>query len=121
MKIAKLNINCTETGINLDVDGAPEGIHIEYEILPDITKALMECVLGNQAATQDDWQLLRQGHAMTNGIHDPFQASIRGLKISVERGHVTVHLDGNTQLDMDDVQAVIKALDTANTIAGLGT
>ncbi|CAB0542598.1 hypothetical protein FRC0513_00684 [Corynebacterium diphtheriae] len=54
MKIAKLNINPTSTGINLDVDGAPEGIHIEYEILPDITKALMECVLGNQAATQDD-------------------------------------------------------------------
>lgn len=54
MKIAKLNINPTSTGINLDVDGAPEGIHIEYEILPDITKALMECALGNRAATQDD-------------------------------------------------------------------
>lgn len=51
MRIAKLNINPTSTGINLDVDGALEGIHIEYEILPDVTKALMECALGNQAAT----------------------------------------------------------------------
>lgn len=57
---------------------------------------------------------------MTNGNHDAFHASIRGLKISTERGHVTVHLDGNAQLDNDDVRAVIKALDTANTIAGLG-
>lgn len=54
MKIAKLNINPTSTGINLDVDGAPEGIHIEYEILPDITKALMECVLGGRLVAQDD-------------------------------------------------------------------
>lgn len=57
---------------------------------------------------------------MTNGNHDSFQASIRGLKISAEHGHVTVHLDGNAQLDNDDVQAVIKSLDTANSIAGLG-
>lgn len=57
---------------------------------------------------------------MINGNHDSFQASIRGLKISTERGRVTVHLDGNAQLGDDDVQAVIKALDTANTIAGLG-
>lgn len=54
MKIAKLNINPTSTGINLDVDGAPEGIHIEYEILPDVLAAITKCVLGNQAATQDD-------------------------------------------------------------------
>lgn len=54
MKIAKLNINPTNTGINLDVDGAPEGIHIEFTILPDVAKALMECALSSQTATQGD-------------------------------------------------------------------
>lgn len=54
MKIEKLNITATDTGINLDVDGAPEGIHIEFTILPDVAKAIMECTLSSQAATQGD-------------------------------------------------------------------
>lgn len=36
MKIHKLSIEETETGVNLDAEGAPEGIHIEWEILPKV-------------------------------------------------------------------------------------
>ena len=35
-KVEKLRIEATAGGINLDVEGAPEGIHIEYEILPRV-------------------------------------------------------------------------------------
>lgn len=41
VKINKLNIEATATGINLDIDGAPEGIHIEYKILPNVVAAVM--------------------------------------------------------------------------------
>lgn len=40
MKIEKLNIEEVETGVNLDVEGAPEGIHIEWEILPQVIRTL---------------------------------------------------------------------------------
>ena len=40
MKIKKLNIEEAESGVNLDVEGAPEGIHIEWEILPQVIQAL---------------------------------------------------------------------------------
>lgn len=42
MKIKKLNIEPVETGINLDVDGAPEGIHIEWELVPQVAAILMQ-------------------------------------------------------------------------------
>lgn len=42
MKIEKLNIERAATGINLDVDGAPEGIHIEWEILPQVIHQLKQ-------------------------------------------------------------------------------
>lgn len=45
-KVKKLNIQADANGINLDVDGAPEGIHIEYEILPEVLAAI------NEAASQ---------------------------------------------------------------------
>ncbi|CAB0574554.1 hypothetical protein CIP107580_01828 [Corynebacterium diphtheriae] len=40
-KIHKLNIEPAGSGINIDVDGATEGIHIEYKILPDFVEALV--------------------------------------------------------------------------------
>ncbi|MBV7302917.1 hypothetical protein [Corynebacterium sp. TAE3-ERU2] len=39
-KIHKLNIEAADTGIDLNVDGAPEGIHIEYEILTAVMAAM---------------------------------------------------------------------------------
>ncbi|CAB0993267.1 hypothetical protein FRC0497_01186 [Corynebacterium diphtheriae] len=53
-KIAKLNISSTENGINLDIDGASEGIHIEYEILPDVLGAIMKCALGRRQEPQSN-------------------------------------------------------------------
>lgn len=57
---------------------------------------------------------------MNNEGPNHFTASIRGIEISAKQGHVEVRVNGVAQLDDDDVQAVIKALDTANSIAGLG-
>nr|DAU54439.1 MAG TPA: hypothetical protein [Caudoviricetes sp.] len=52
-KICKLNIAPDESGINIDVDGASEGIHIEYKILPDVIEALVENALDYHMADQD--------------------------------------------------------------------
>ncbi|OFO23950.1 hypothetical protein HMPREF3053_07675 [Corynebacterium sp. HMSC064E07] len=41
-KVAKLNIEGTDTGINIDVDGASEGIHIEYEILANVMAVIVQ-------------------------------------------------------------------------------
>lgn len=51
-KIKKLNIEAAETGILLDVDGAPEGINIEYEILPTVIAALTKEALEHRKAPQ---------------------------------------------------------------------
>lgn len=52
-RINKLNIEATSTGVNLDVDGAPEGIHIEYSILPDVVAAITKAALEHQQEPQD--------------------------------------------------------------------
>lgn len=49
-----------------------------------------------------------------------FATRVRGMKISARSGQVKVYAPNEALLDEDDVQAVIKALDIANTIAGLG-
>ena len=51
-KIRTLNIEAAETGILIDVDGAPEGINLEYEILPDVIAALVEEALEHRKAPQ---------------------------------------------------------------------
>lgn len=51
-KIKKLNIEAAETGILIDVDGAPEGINLEYQILPDIIAALTKEALNYHTAAQ---------------------------------------------------------------------
>lgn len=50
-KVAKLNIEGTNTGISIDVDGAAEGIHIEYEILANVMAVIVQETL---AATKHD-------------------------------------------------------------------
>lgn len=57
---------------------------------------------------------------MSNENRDDFAATISGIEISAKQGRVAVKLDGTALLDDDDVQAVIKALDTANTVVSLG-
>ena len=52
-KIHKLNIVPDDSGINIDVDGASEGIHIEYKILPEVIGALVGEVLDYHTAAQD--------------------------------------------------------------------
>lgn len=52
-KVAKLNIEADSLGINLNIDGAPEGILIEYEILPKVAKAVLAEILDWQQAAQD--------------------------------------------------------------------
>lgn len=42
MKINKLTVEAIDSGVNLHVDGAPEGIHIEWEILPQVLNTLTE-------------------------------------------------------------------------------
>lgn len=42
MKIGHLNINASGDGINLDIDGSDEGIHIEYSLLPDVARAVIQ-------------------------------------------------------------------------------
>lgn len=49
-KIEKLNIEAAETGILIDIDGAPEGINIEYEILPTVIAALTKEALNYHTA-----------------------------------------------------------------------
>lgn len=51
-KIEKLNIEAAETGILIDVDGAPEGINIEYQILPEVIATLVEEALNYHTAAQ---------------------------------------------------------------------
>ncbi|KXB49739.1 hypothetical protein Q0N40_02130 [Corynebacterium pseudokroppenstedtii] len=52
-KVAKLNIEADSLGINLNIDGAPEGILIEYEIVPKVAKAVLAEILDWQQAAQD--------------------------------------------------------------------
>lgn len=47
-RVRKLNIEATDTGVNLDIEGAPEGIHIEYNILPDTIAAITKAALEHQ-------------------------------------------------------------------------
>ncbi|MCL0120655.1 hypothetical protein [Corynebacterium pygosceleis] len=35
-RIEKLKIRSNKSGVNLDVDGSPEGIHIEWSVLPEV-------------------------------------------------------------------------------------
>ena len=51
-KIKKLDIEAAETGIILDIDGAPEGINIEYQILPEVIATLVEEALDYHTAAQ---------------------------------------------------------------------
>lgn len=53
-KIEKLSIEAAETGILIDVDGAPEGINIEYEILPTVIAALTKEALNYHTAAQSN-------------------------------------------------------------------
>lgn len=53
IKIGKLNIEAAETGILIDIDGAPEGINLEYEILPDIIAALTKEALNYHTAAHN--------------------------------------------------------------------
>ncbi|MDN8624559.1 hypothetical protein [Corynebacterium kroppenstedtii] len=52
-KVAKLNIEADERGMNLNIDGASEGILIEYEIVPKVAKAALAEILDWQQAAQD--------------------------------------------------------------------
>ncbi|WP_318758551.1 hypothetical protein [Corynebacterium sp. SFY-K9] len=52
-KVAKLSIEADSLGINLNIDGAPEGILIEYEIVPKVAKAVLAETLDRQKAAQD--------------------------------------------------------------------
>lgn len=56
---------------------------------------------------------------MNNEVSSHFTASIRGIEISAKQGYVAVQVNGIAELDADDVRAVIRALDTANTIVSL--
>lgn len=51
-KVAKLNIEADSLGINLNIDGASEGILIEYEILPKAAKAVLAEILDRQKETR---------------------------------------------------------------------
>lgn len=51
-RIEKLTIEAAETGIILDIDGAPEGINIEYQILPEVIATLVEEALDYHTAAQ---------------------------------------------------------------------
>ena len=51
-KVAKLNIEANERGINLNIDGASEGILIEYEIVPKVAKAVLAEILDRQKPNQ---------------------------------------------------------------------
>lgn len=52
-KAAKLSIEADSLGITLNIDGASEGILIEYEILPKVAKAALAEILDWQQAAQD--------------------------------------------------------------------
>ena len=52
-KVAKLKVEADALGINLNIDGAPEGILIEYEIVPKVAKAVLAEILDWQQAAQD--------------------------------------------------------------------
>ena len=52
-KIHKLSVNAVETGVQLDIDGAPEGINIEYEILPEVIAAVIEEIVGDTDEPHD--------------------------------------------------------------------
>lgn len=52
-KVAKLKIEADSLGINLNIDGAPEGILIEYEIVPKVAKAVLAEILDRQKTDQD--------------------------------------------------------------------
>ncbi|WP_165164944.1 hypothetical protein [Corynebacterium qintianiae] len=52
-KIHKLNVNAVETGVQLDIDGAAEGINIEYEILPQVIAAVIEEIVGAESDPHD--------------------------------------------------------------------
>lgn len=56
-KVAKLKVEADSLGINLNIDGAPEGILIEYEIVPKVAKAVLTEILDRQKAAQDPWTL----------------------------------------------------------------
>ena len=47
-KVAKLKVEADALGINLNIDGASEGILIEYEIVPKVFKTVLAEIL--------DWQ-----------------------------------------------------------------
>ncbi|ACR18359.1 hypothetical protein I6J22_08865 [Corynebacterium kroppenstedtii] len=53
-KVAKLNIEADSLGINLNIDGAPEGILIEYEILPKVAKAVLAEILDQVDAGREE-------------------------------------------------------------------
>ena len=48
-KVAKLKVEADALGINLNIDGAPEGILIEYEILPKVAKAVLAEILATSS------------------------------------------------------------------------
>lgn len=52
-KIHKLSVNVVETGIQLDIDGAPEGINIEFEVLPEVIAAMVAEAVGHEKKLRD--------------------------------------------------------------------
>lgn len=53
-KVAKLKVEADSLGINLNIDGASEGILIEYEIVPKVFKAVLAEILDQQKADQGE-------------------------------------------------------------------
>lgn len=41
-------IEANDCGINLDIEGAPEGIHIEYEILPRVLEVIVSQIISRE-------------------------------------------------------------------------
>lgn len=66
-KVAKLNIEGTDTGINIDVDGASEGIHIEYEILANVMAVIVQEALDATKHDQGNLPLDRVSETVVFG------------------------------------------------------
>lgn len=89
-KIEKLNIEAAETGILIDVDGAPEGINLEYQILPDVVAAIVEEALEHRKAPQgrQDTKLAAAGTFSQEELLrllDKLNRNSPGLSITVTR------------------------------------
>ncbi|MDK8450959.1 hypothetical protein [Corynebacterium mastitidis] len=82
-KVEKLNIDATDTGIGLDVDGAGEGIHIEYEILPTVMQEIVKAALRG-----------REGVASTEGLPEA-EAYMGLLKVAAFEEDISLSVLGS--------------------------